>query len=67
MVTKEHLNFPSPLYLANLAPLGVNHISILICIASQRRKEHDPPPPAICIISRFSTKLVVFQKNFECL
>ena len=45
-----------------------NHISIFVRIASLGRKEHDPPPPppapAICVISRFYTKPIVFQKYF---
>ena len=51
-----------------------NHISIFVRIASLGRKEHDHPPPqdfpptptapAICVISRFYTKPIVFQKYF---
>ena len=40
----------------------MNHISTYVRIASQWGKEHESP--AICVISRFSTKSIVFQKEF---
>ena len=40
----------------------MNHISTDVRIASQWGKEHESP--AICVISRFSTKSIVFQKEF---
>ena len=58
--------------------LGVNHLSILVRMRRNDAKNmipprpppHPPPPspfPSISVISRFSTKQIVFQKFFECL
>ena len=44
----------------------MNYISIFVRTESSWRKEHDPFYPlfpSICIISKFSTKSIVFQKK----
>ena len=42
---------------------GESHIDFRTqCVIMTQRTW--PPPPAICVISRFSTKLIVFQKDF---
>ena len=45
--------------------LGASHIPIFVRNASWWRKLHNPPPPTICVISRFSTKSIFFKKIFQ--
>ena len=49
-------------YVSN--PLRVTHISIFVSIAHNDTMSKTSSPPAICVISRFSTKSIVFPKYF---